>query len=163
MPVTDCTELRSEDGAVPSAADLAFLSQFESCSLPESEWTHLAHIRVAWICLAVETPERALARIRAGILRYNTEVLGRRHQYHETVTIAFTRLVAHRMAAGEAWQSFAARIDDILNAEDPVLLRFYSEERLFSAVARQQYVAPDRAELPELAGTGEIVREGSNG
>jgi hypothetical protein len=132
-------------------ADTAFLSSFETCTLPESEWTHAAHIRLAWICLNLQSPELALERIRSGILRYNTEVLNRRHKYHETVTVAFTRMVARRMRKDEAWADFAMRIDDILDPEDPILLRYYSQERLFSDIARKEYVEPDLQEIPPLS------------
>ena len=138
----DCTE----------PVDVEFLSRFEACTLPEGEWTHSAHIRVAWICLSQASPEQALERIRSGILRYNTEVLKRRHKYHETVTVAFTRIVAERMRENEPWIEFEKRIDDILNPAEPLLLRYYSADRLFSDEARTQFVAADLQRLPPLGG-----------
>ena len=136
-----------------SVADRAFLDRFERCELPASEWTHLAHIRVAWICLGSMRSDEALQRICEGILRYNTEVLRRRHKYHETVTVAFVRIVAARMCAGETWLGFSRRIDDLLDAESPVLLRYYSESRLFSETARTQFVEPDLLKIPEFRAT----------
>lgn len=134
-------------------ADIGFLAQFEDCTLPESEWTHTAHVRVAWVCLNLMSANNALARICESILRYNTEVLNRRDKYHETVTVAFTRIVAERMREAEPWISFEKRIDDILNSADPILLRYYSADRLFSDEARIQFVAADLRELPPLDGT----------
>lgn len=131
-----------------SPDDLAFLRRFESCELPESEWTHLAHIRVAWICTRLQGQDEAMQRIRDGILRYNTCVLDRPHKYHETVTVAFARLVADRMREGETWSSFSTRIEDLLDADSPVLLRYYSSERLFSDPARMTFIEPDLEELP---------------
>ena len=128
--------------------DRQFLERFEDCTLTEVEWTHLAHIRVAWVCLALGPADAALARIRSGILRFNTNVLGRPEMYHETVTVAFTCLVAERRRVGEAWESFATRIDDFLDRKSPVLLRYYSADRLFSDEARARFVDPDLAELP---------------
>jgi hypothetical protein len=149
MLVTGCTEPASTAGfAGLSEDDRRFLAAFESCELPESEWTHLAHIRVAWVCFSLASPAKALQRIREGILRYNTIVLKRRHRYHETVTIAFARIVAARRIAEETWQEFSLRIDDIVDPENPVLLQYYSGKRLFSAAARQDFVEPDRRELP---------------
>ena len=135
-----------------SAADYEFLARFEACTLPEREWTHLAHIRVAWVCLNVDPPGTALERIREGILRYNTEVLNRAHMYHETVTVAYTRIVSARMANEERWVEFAQRIDDLLDRESPALLRYYSAERLYSDEARFSFVEADRESLPRLAG-----------
>jgi hypothetical protein len=142
----------SEAASPLTAADLRFLRCFESCELPEAEWTHLAHVHVAWTCLQLDAPGVALARIREGILRYNTDVLHRRHKYHETVTVAFTHLVAVRIIAGEPWADFAERIGDLLDPGNPVLLRYYSGDRLFSDVARRQFVGPDLRELPAMRG-----------
>lgn len=128
--------------------DEVFLSRFEDCTLPESGWTHFAHIRVAWLCLAQDDPGTALERIRGGILRYNTEVLLRMHKYHETVTVAFARIVSDRMQALQTWQQFADGMDDILDPETPILMTYYSGERLFSDEARQSFVEPDIRHLP---------------
>jgi len=149
--VTDC--LAQADGIVRSSvdeSDVRFLSAFERCELPEDQWTHLAHVRVAWLCLSLEPPISALERIREGILRYNTDVLRRRHKYHDTVTVAFTRIVARRMRNGECWGEFAERIGDLLNPEKPVLLLYYSQSLLYSAEARAGFVEPDLKKLPPL-------------
>ena len=140
MPVTGCME----------PADTDFLALFETCALPEREWTHAAHIRVAWVYLNLESSGQVLARIRDSILRYNTEVLNRPHKYHETVTVAFTRIVADRMREGECWVDFAERINDIVDPVNPILLRYYSADRLFSDEARMQFVEADLQELPSL-------------
>jgi hypothetical protein len=135
---------------VVSAADTGFLAQFENCLLPENEWSHLAHIRVAWACLALTSFDVAIERIKHGILQYNTRVLGRRHKYHETVTIAFARIVASRMLAGESWEDFHLRIDDIVDPDKPILARYYSRELLASEEARHSFVGPDIDLLPEI-------------
>ena len=140
MPVTDCL----------APADTDFLSLFETCTLPEAEWTHAAHIRVAWILLNLQSPDVAIGRVRDGILRYNTEVLNHRHKYHETVTVAFTRIVASRMRENESWDDFALRIDDVLDPDDPILLRYYSKDRLFSENARKEFIEPDLQKIPPL-------------
>jgi hypothetical protein len=145
MPVT--VSMARSDRNI-GAEDRRFLESFEQCTLPESEWTHLAHIRVAWTCLQESDPAEAVARIRRGILRYNTNVLGRPEMYHDTVTIAFSRLIADRMRPGETWDGFARRIDDLLDGKSPILLRYYSGGRLFSDEARDQFVEPDLNALP---------------
>lgn len=149
MPVTASTGPgnAAADDAV-SGDDAAFLDRFERGALPGTGWTHLAQVRVAWTCLSLVPPGEALERIRRGILSYNTEVLGRRHKYHETVTVAFTCLIHDRMRAGEPWADFARRIDDLLDADSPILLQYYSSARLFSDAARQHFVSPDLLELP---------------
>ena len=135
--------------------DRRFLERFERCTLPESEWTHLAHIRVAWTCLRLSDPADAIPRIRRGILAYNTAVLGRPEMYHDTVTVAFSMLVANRMQDGEPWADFETRIDDLLDKNSPILLRYYSSNRLFSPEARERFVAPDLEPLPASGRAGE--------
>ena len=144
---------RSEAAVSPD--DRRFLARFERCTLPESEWTHLAHIRVAWACLQLSDPADSIARIRRGILAYNTAVLGRPEMYHETVTVAYSMLVANRIRDGESWADFASRIDDLLDKRSPILLRYYSSNRLFSPEARERFVAPDLEPLPASGRAGE--------
>jgi hypothetical protein len=155
MRVTEST-VRADDGfaVLLTDEDEEFLARFEACTLPEIEWTHLAHIRVAWTCLNLGLAETALERIRQGILEYNTRVLGRRHKYHETVTVAFVQIVAGQMRKGESWDEFKIRIDDLLDPESPILLRFYSSERLFSSEARESFVEPDLRNLPSFTRSG---------
>ena len=128
--------------------DDTFLSRFEGCTLPETEWTHLAHVRVAWLYLSRHSPETALRKVCDGILRYNTEVLDRPEKYSETVTVAFLHVVLGRMRTTESWDSFSSRIDDILDTKTPILLNYYSQEVLFSDAARLQFVESDMAVLP---------------
>lgn len=133
-----------------SVADEAFLASFEDCTLPEAEWTHLAHVNVAWLILTQTSSERGLKRLREGILRYNTDVLKRRRKYHETVTVAFARLVSSRINPMENWTGFRSRIADMLDTAKPVLLNYYSDERLFSDDARARFVNADRKTLPDF-------------
>lgn len=128
--------------------DDSFLSRFEHCTLPESEWTHLAHVRVAWLYLMHQSPDEAQRRICAGILSYNSEVLNRPEKYSETITVAFTHIVLSRMRATESWDTFVTGIDDLLDPKTPILLNYYTRERLFSDVARTIFVEPDVTELP---------------
>lgn len=139
-----------EPAALPAADDLEFLEAFEQLALPAREWTHLAHIRIAWTCFALMPPAAALERIRTGILRYNTRVLDRRDHYHDTVTVAFARLIRDRMRPGDDWPAYRRRIGDLLDAENPVLARYYSDERLRSDAARRGFVPPDRLPLPGI-------------
>src|SRR5689334_88461 len=96
--------------------DLAFLSAFEECTLGKACWSHDAHVRMAWLKLERHgSLEGALAAIREGIQRYNDSQGGT--GYHETVTTAFTHVIAYRrLLASErdqTWQSFQAAHPDL--------------------------------------------------
>jgi len=135
---------------VLDSSELRFLHDFEECTLQETDWTHLAHVRMAWLYLTQSDSAKALEKIRTGILRFNTEVLGRRQEYHETVTVAFARLISDRIVPGEGWTPFFQRIDDILDRNSPILETYYSQDLLGSARARENFVDPDLCELPRF-------------
>ena len=44
----------------------------------------------------------------------------------------------------------AERIADLLSTEAPILLRYYTDLHLFSEKSRQQFVEPDKKQLPEF-------------
>lgn len=128
-----------------------FLLAFEQCSLPARQWTHEAHVQMAWLYLQDPDSGQALERIRSGIQRYNARVLKRPGQYHETVTVAFTRVISARLRSGEDWAAFAARNPDLLLKYSEVLSLFYSPDLLASPTARERFVEPDRCPLPAAA------------
>ena len=71
--------------------------------------------------------------------------------YHATITVAYLTLVAERMTAGPdgPWEAFAAAHPDLLGWKPSVLDDYYSAERLWSDLARRQFLLPDR--LPAAA------------
>lgn len=133
-------------------SDAGFLRAFEACTLPPELWTHEAHVRMAWLCLGEAPYPQAVARIRAGIRRYNEKVLDKLPEYHETVTLAFARLIAARRRPDESWRAFTARNDDLLARDPPALGVFYSRSLLMSDEARRAFVEPDLQPLPAVTG-----------
>lgn len=117
-------------------------------TLPKAEWTHEAHLRAGlWHVLQHGAPA-ALDLLRARISSYN-ESVGTRNTdtsgYHETITRFYVTIIDRFLAANDR----AMPIDDLaarLLAEfgDRRLpMRYYSEGRLFSVVARRSWVEPD--------------------
>lgn len=128
--------------------DDEFLAAFEACTLPRPLWTHEAHVRMAWLYLTRLPFADALERIRGGIRRYNAS-LGNAAGYHDTITVAYACLLAARLAPGEDFAAFGDRNPDLLDRTMSALKRYYSDERLNSAEAREQFVGPDlMTELP---------------
>lgn len=138
---------------VLDADDLGFLRDIETCQLNADQWTHRAHIRMAWLYLTQLNSTRALVKIRSGIKRINADVLGGSLQYHETVTVAFARLISDRMIPGEEWVDFARRIDDLASRSPSILEAYYSKGLIGSTRAREMFVDPDLGELPEFRDT----------
>lgn len=126
--------------------DRDFLRQFDDCSLPETRFGHAGHIRMAWLRLGQAPFEEALARISSGIRRY-AAAMGATTKYHETVTVAFARIIASRMRQGESFEEFTERNTDLFSPR-PLLQRYYSPAVLASDRAKHEFVGPDREALP---------------
>lgn len=127
--------------------DDEFLAAFEAVALTRPEWTHEAHVRMAWLYLARHPVPDALDRVRRGIQKLNGKI-GSPDGYHETITVAFVRVIADRLAESETYPAFRDRNPDLLDRTLPALLRHYTKDRLYSAEARAAFVAPDREPLP---------------
>jgi hypothetical protein len=131
--------------------DEALWSAFQDRALTHTEWTHQAHLRVAWLHLARWVLDEAHLRMRVGIIRLNTahglEETAKRG-YHETLTRVWFAIVAalRHTDAGRDSLDFITKHADRLDRSAP--LRHYSHDRLFSSQARAIYVPPDLEPLP---------------
>lgn len=142
--------------------DDEFLAAFEGCAFDRTEWTHAAHVRMAWLYLTRAAPGAdVLGAVRAGLQRLNAALRARHPAapgrapdprgldgYHETVTAAFVRVIAARVRPGEGFAAFADRNPDLFDRAFPALLAHYSPERLYAPAARGAFLEPDRAPLP---------------
>lgn len=137
--------------------DRELLQRFEACTLPFAEWTHRAHVKVAFLYLREHGFEEALVRLRAGIRRYNAAndvPDGPVQGYHETTTHAFLRLIdTVRQAYGEALptpdaDTFCDTHPQLMSKY--VLRFFYSPERRMHPDAKARFVEPDLAPLPRV-------------
>jgi hypothetical protein len=129
--------------------DDEFLAAFDTCTLPKSRWTHEAHVRIAWLCLNRMPFAAALAHVRHGIPKYNLS-LGNTTGYHDTVTVAFVRIVAAKRTPGQSFADFKAANPDVFSKEKPILLNYYSKAVLDSAAARAEFVEADMGRLPSV-------------
>lgn len=134
--------------------DEEFLQMFEQCSLSGKCWTHVAHVRMAWLQMERSSSyEEALERIRTGIMAFNSSVQS--VGYHETITVAFARLIHHKRQTEptKTWQDFLVKHSDLVSRESPILHNFYSPEVLSSQEAREKFVEPNIKPLPDLLTT----------
>jgi hypothetical protein len=140
-------------GAPGSSATDRLAAAFVACTLPESEWTHEAHLRVGlWHRLRM-TAEMSLDTLRDRIRRYN-ESLGNANTdtdgYHETITRFYVILIDRFVATADVSQNIDDLADDLVARLGfrGLPLDHYSPDRLFSVEARRAWVAPDLAPLP---------------
>ena len=122
--------------------DAEFLAALEGCTLPESEFTHAAHVRAAYLYLGDGSFGQAIDRMAATIRRYATS-LGKPDRYHDTITVGFLALIRQRICEsgdGGGWREFAAANPDLLDRG--LLLRHYASQQLQSPLARRVFVLP---------------------
>jgi hypothetical protein len=91
---------------------------------------------------------QALTRVRDGLKRLNAVIGVTGRGYHETITVAFLRIVASRLSLSPwtSWQGFQAANADLLASK--YLERHYSPERLDLPEAKTAFLEPDRDPLP---------------
>jgi hypothetical protein len=154
--------------------DNKFLAKFEDRTLTREEWTHEAHVRMAWLYVSRSDSYRdARSKVRTGIKKLNAAFLARQNApcgatrppevdanadpaaepkpvgFHETITTAFLRLIADRAKDGESFAAFRKRNPEFFDRSLSALLAHYSPEVLFSDEAKVKFVQPDREPLPK--------------
>ncbi len=113
---------------------------------------------MAFLYLRDHPFEEALARIGSGIRALNhanhvpeTETSG----YHETVTVAWARLIGSAIQVHGPRSSFSAFIAANPHLRHKSLLRlYYTRDRILSPKAKATFVDPDLAPLPDGTGGG---------
>jgi hypothetical protein len=137
--------------------DRQFLRAFEMRTLPFNQWTHRAHVKVAFLYLRDFPFDRALQRIANAIRAYNAANSvpeSPTSGYNQTTTHAFLHLVAATMAAYEP--AFPSKNADAFCDTHPQLMTrhalrlFYSPQRRMHPQAKSKFVAPDLAPLPTI-------------
>jgi hypothetical protein len=124
--------------------DEQFLARYEGRAL--TEFAHEDHVRMAFLYARRGGVHAAVEGARR--IRELAATLGAPAKYHDTLTVGWTRVVAHL-----ALESGAASFAEFL-AEHPQLERrdllsaHYSDEVLFGPGARAAFVEPDLVPLP---------------
>lgn len=136
--------------------DAELRRMFEDRSLPLDQWTHRAHVRIAWMYIRTCADfEEACARMRSGVQRYNERNRvpeSPTSGYHETTTIAFMHIIrAVDAAYCEAMptpdsEAFCHTHAQLLNKH--ILRLFYSPDRRMLPQAKTHFIEPDLAPLP---------------
>lgn len=133
------------------------LQRFEDQSLPLGQWTHRAHLKVAYLYLLRFSFDETMLRLRAGIRAYNAAqgiVDSPTGGYHETMTCAWLQLVhttLRQFGAAETADAFFDAQSQL--TQKRALLLFYSRDRIMSAEAKATFIAPDLAPLPQPLNT----------
>jgi hypothetical protein len=132
-----------------SASDRTFRDDFELGRVTPAQFDHRAHLRLAYILLALHEPDAAAEAMRSALLRF----LGHHGidpvKYHETMTRAWIFAVRHFMERGGGTESADDFIDQNPRLLDSkIMMTHYSAGLLFSPEARARFVSPDLQEIP---------------
>ena len=131
-----------------SQEDRDFRSAFEACTVAPSEFTHEAHVRLAYVYLVESDVETAVRRMREALLEFIERNGIPRSKFHETITRAWVLAVRHFMnkSGGRSFAAFIAENPQLLDSK--VMLTHYSASVLFSPDARAAFVEPDLDPIP---------------
>lgn len=134
--------------SITELTDPEFVRMFEGCELTTDNFHHRDHIRLAWIYVQRYGELEARVRI-AGAIRKFAAHHGKSDKYHETLTVAWLRLVAcavSRAAQGASFEQFTIEAPELLDKR--TIEKFYSPSVLESEEARASWVEPDLQRLP---------------
>src|SRR5271166_1586043 len=109
--------------------DLEFVLAFQACDLPNENFHHRDHVRLAWVYLKSYGELEARRRLSEAIRKF-AAFHGKSDKYHETITAAWLRLVARATARGPSEATF-----DEVTIAAPELLDKRTIERFYSAAA----------------------------
>lgn len=129
-------------------SDDEFLEAVAGCTLPEAEFGHSQHVRLAYLLLRHHDLYTAMRTART-LLSSFAASLGRADRYHETITMAFVVAIHARIEEtgdGGSWPGFAAANSDLLDKS--FLRRHYGAHELGAPGARRYFVLPERAVAP---------------
>lgn len=134
--------------------DPTLLDTFGRAAVLEADWTHRAHLRIAWLHLGLHSLDVAHVLVRVGIIRLNAAqglVETPTRGYHETLTRVWLCLVAS-LRKSHPHETSGAFVDACAEAlTSAAVLRHYSRDRIMSVEARARFVEPDLSPLPSIA------------
>ena len=135
-----------------SLSDREFRAAFEAGAYAPADFSHRAHVRLAYVYLAESDPDLALERYRAALIGFLSHHGIPATKYHETLTRAWLLGVhhfMHRTPEASSADDFIARNPLLLDTK--IMLTHYSADLLFSPQARTDFVEPNLDPIPRHA------------
>jgi hypothetical protein len=132
-----------------SPDDDVFRRAFEGGLVPTAEFTHRAHVRLAYVYLVEHETEEAVSRMRTALHGFLQHHGVPAEKYHETLTRAWILAVRHfmeRSASAASADDFISQNPQLLDTK--IMLTHYSAGVLFSPEARGTFVEPDTSPIP---------------
>jgi hypothetical protein len=132
---------------VPEKRDEGYRTALGEVLAGSGRFGHREHLMLAWSYLRSTDPETSELWMRSAI-RHLAAVHGTPDKYHETLTLAWTRLVAAHLDSCDrpTFAEFMSENPALLDAGLPE--RHFSPTTLWGARARREWVEPDLSPLP---------------
>ena len=128
--------------------DSEFASAFHMATLPNEEFRHQGHLRLAWLVLRRHNLDEATILVSQGIKTY-AAAKGAANMYHDTLTQFWLKLVDHTLAESErtiGFEKLLRRFPLLLDTQLP--FKHWTRTVLMGSEARQRWVQPDLCALP---------------
>ena len=135
-----------------STSDREFRAAFEAGAFAPANFSHRAHVQLAYVYLAESDVDLALERMRAALVSFLCHHGIPASKYHATLTRAWILAVdhfMHRSPEASSSDDFIARNPALLDSK--IMLTHYSAELLFSDEARAGFVEPNLDPIPRHA------------
>ena len=135
-----------------SKSDVEFRAAFEAGAYAPADFSHRAHVRLAYVYLAESDVNLALERMRGTLLIFLSRHGIPASKYHATLTRAWILAVdhfMHRTRESASADDFIARNPMLLDTK--IMLTHYSADLLFSDQARADFVEPNLDPIPRYA------------
>jgi hypothetical protein len=133
-------------------SDREFRKAFEAGAYAPADFSHRAHVRLAYAYLVDSDDDHAIGQMRSALRAFLAHHGIPATKYHETLTRAWVLAVRHfmqRTPEAASADDFIARNPLLLDSR--IMLTHYSAELLFSESARTDFVAPDLDPIPRHA------------
>lgn len=125
-------------------SDHEFEEQFRECILSPSDFTHKAHLRLAWIHIEKYGLDQAKENITTQLLAF-VKHAGAIEKYHKTLTIVAVEGVNHfqKKSSSDNFSDFIVEFPQLMTDFKALMSSHYSFDIFGSAKAKSEYLEPD--------------------
>lgn len=125
-------------------SDSDFKNQFINCELSPDDFSHEAHLRLAWLYINQYGIDKAEKEIQNQLLNF-VDFVGAKDKYNMTVTIVAMKVVYHFMLKSQSnnFKDFIIEFPQLNNNFKELIASHYSFDIFNSDKARTEFLAPD--------------------
>jgi len=125
-------------------SDSDFIKQFDACELNPTDFSHEAHLRLAYLNIKHYGIEKAEINIQKQLKKY-VDFVGAKDKYNKTLTIAATKTVYHFMlkAKSDNFKELLMEFPQLRSHFKELMECHYSFDIFNSEKAKTEYLQPD--------------------